>query len=82
MTGDGSDIGVERLRILRAARDGRLKVNEYGRYVIDGERRPDRRIREQLQQQEEISFPYRRDDRRVRLLPDGRSDLEQLGCMV
>lgn len=39
----------ERLRILRAARDGRLYYNDYGRYVIKGEKqRPNRAVRERL----------------------------------
>ena len=42
---------VERLRILHAARDGRLKYNEYGRYFIDGGKRPARKERERLMRQ-------------------------------
>jgi hypothetical protein len=38
----------EHLRILAAVRDGRLRVNEHGRYVIDGASRPRRREREHL----------------------------------
>lgn len=39
---------VEILRQLRAARDGRFTQNGAGRYVIDGEPRPDRKTREKL----------------------------------
>jgi hypothetical protein len=38
----------EELRQLRAARDGRLLVNESGRYVIDGEARPVPKVRKRL----------------------------------
>ena len=38
----------EQARILRAVSEGRMVVNGAGRYVIDGEPRPDRKSREQL----------------------------------
>lgn len=38
----------EELRILRAVAERRLHVNECGRYVIDGEARPKRQVRERL----------------------------------
>lgn len=38
----------EDLRILTAAREGRLVGNVYGRWLIEGEARPDRRRRESL----------------------------------
>lgn len=38
----------ERIRILRAIKEGRMSVNEHGRYVIEGEARPDRKQREAL----------------------------------
>lgn len=41
-------ITPEQVRILRAARDGRLRVNGNGRYEIEGELSPDRRERERL----------------------------------
>lgn len=39
---------AELVRQLRAAREGRYRQNKAGRYVIDGEARPDRRARERL----------------------------------
>lgn len=38
----------EELRILRAVAERRLRVNKGGRYVIDGEARPKRQVRERL----------------------------------
>ncbi len=38
----------EHHRILRAAAEGRLRTNDAGRWLIDGEARPSRRAREQL----------------------------------
>jgi hypothetical protein len=39
----------EEHRILIAASEHRLRTNEHGRYVIDGEARPERKARENLQ---------------------------------
>ncbi len=39
---------AEMLRQLRAARDGRFLENAAGRYVIEGEARPNRKVREKL----------------------------------
>lgn len=39
---------AEILRQLRAARDKRYWQNSKGRYVIDGEARPNRKVREKL----------------------------------
>lgn len=38
----------EELRILHAINEGRMKTNSAGRYVIDGEPRPNRATREKL----------------------------------
>lgn len=63
------DTAQERLRILRAARDGRMKVNQAGRYVIDYEQRPDRKVREALMQQGFITWPsYLDREQKVRYL--------------
>lgn len=40
---------AEELRILRAAADGRLRVNEHGRWVIDGDKPPMPKARKYLQ---------------------------------
>jgi hypothetical protein len=47
----------EQQRILRAAAQRRLRVNEHGRWLIDGEARPDRRSREKLRQRGLIDNP-------------------------
>lgn len=44
----GQPLSDEEIRILRAAEDGRLGMNESGRYVITGEVRPERKARERL----------------------------------
>lgn len=41
-------VNAEEKRILWAAREGRMHTNRSGRYVIDGEPRPDRKTRERL----------------------------------
>jgi hypothetical protein len=41
----------EERRILWAAREGRLRINRHWRYVIEGEPRPARKDRENLQRQ-------------------------------
>jgi hypothetical protein len=46
----------EELRILRAVAERRLRVNECGRYVIDGEARPKRQVRERLMSRGLISL--------------------------
>lgn len=73
-------IRTERLRILRAARDGRLRINHHGRYVIDGERRPDRKQREYLlHRRGAITWPeYGDAEQKVRLGASGESLLAQL----
>ena len=73
-------IRTERLRILRAARDGRLRINHHGRYVIDGERRPDRKQREYLlHRRGAITWPeYGDAEQKVRLRASGESLLAQL----
>lgn len=51
-------VNAEEVRILRAAADGRLRMNAAGRYVIDGEARPERKAREKLLHRLEfISWP-------------------------
>lgn len=44
-----SGLTDEHRRILRAADERRLRTNKHGRYVIDGDVRPVRQVREQLQ---------------------------------
>lgn len=53
------DMTAEEMRILRAAAEGRLRMNSAGRYVIDGEARPDRKAREKLMLRALISWPTR-----------------------
>ena len=43
-----TEVTEEHIRILKAIEEGRLSVNPAGRYVIVGERRPDRTSREQV----------------------------------
>lgn len=50
----------EILRQLRAARDGRYRQNEKGRYVIDGEARPVRRVREKLLREQWVTWLFSR----------------------
>lgn len=64
----------EEFRILKAANDGRLCVNEHGRYVIDGEKRPDRRVRQRLIQRLWVSWPHYK-TRRCDLTEKGRAGL-------
>ncbi len=48
----------EKLRILRAADEGRLYINRAGRYVIDGDdKRPERKVRESLMHSAFILWP-------------------------
>jgi hypothetical protein len=68
---------AEQARILRAAQDGRLRVNEHGRYVIDGEPRPDRRVREQLLQDACLKWP-RPGGRRMVITAEGEAALRLL----
>jgi hypothetical protein len=50
----------EQMRILYAIREGRMTVNSHGRYVIEGEERPDRKSREQLRSRGLIAHFYER----------------------
>jgi hypothetical protein len=78
----------EVLRILRAARDEKLRINRAGRYTIDGEKkRPDRRLREKLLYAGLITWPshdsYRtarvtKEDPVVPLLESGKRELAKL----
>lgn len=52
-----TDRTAEQVRILSAAKAGRFGVNEHGRYVIDGESRPNRRVREKLMNDTWITWP-------------------------
>lgn len=47
----------EEARILKAVADGRMRVNDTGRYVIDGDARPQRKAREALAAFGYISWP-------------------------
>ncbi len=49
----------EHHRILRAASEGRLRTNDAGRWIIDGEARPSRRAREQLNSRGLIAYGIR-----------------------
>lgn len=49
---------AEGFRILAAIRDGRMIVNEHGRYLIAGEDRPDRKTRERLRSRGYIDSRY------------------------
>lgn len=71
----------EEMRILRAARDGRLRLNEHGRYVIDGEPRPSRKERERLLRYDWI---YRVAGRNcpVEITATGRGALDNLEVSV
>lgn len=68
-------LNPERLRILRAAADKRLKINELGRYVILDENRPNRPDREWLLRNGCIAWSW--DTYFVRLTEKGRAVLEQ-----
>lgn len=50
------DPSDEELRILRAAMAGSLRLNKHWRYVIDGDRRPERKARERLQRHDLIEI--------------------------
>jgi len=50
----------EHLRILIAIDEERFSVNRHGRYVIDGEERPNRKSREQLRSRGLISSHFER----------------------
>jgi hypothetical protein len=80
MSSDPYDLTAERLRILRAARDGRLRRNDAGRYIIAGAARPDRRVRAALTGSGLLGWPERVSGL-VSLTPAGRSDLDQLERM-
>jgi len=48
----------EGARIIIAIQDGRWDINSSGRYIIDGEERPDRKTRERLQKRGLIDWHY------------------------
>jgi hypothetical protein len=56
MSARASDPAAERLGILRAARDRPLHQSDAGRWVIDDQSRPDRRVRERLQAAGHLAF--------------------------
>lgn len=62
-------LSPEQRRILTAAANGRLRKNEAGRYVIEGDARPERRTRERLLRRYLI---YRTVDGTVKLTHRGR----------
>lgn len=64
----------EILRQLCAARDGRFLCNEHGRYVIPGEARPDRKVREKLLYSGRITWTFK--PRGMALTDKGRRELE------
>lgn len=66
---------AEILRQLRAARDGRFLCNEHGRYLIEGESRPDRKTREKLIGNGQITWRFR-PTRGMELTEKGRRELE------
>jgi hypothetical protein len=59
----------EQLRILRAAGDGRLVLAASGRWIIEGEWRPDRRERERLMKRGYVEYGR---------WPDGREASDRL----
>lgn len=67
-------MSTEELRILRAARAGRLGTNVHGRYEIDGEGRPERRVREVLMRKDFLTSPHWRTGR-VSITSEGEAAL-------
>jgi hypothetical protein len=68
--------GDEAGRILAAARDGRLLSNKAGRYVIEGEKRPDAAIRRRLLDRGLLTWAF--NPRGMRLTNEGRAHLERI----
>lgn len=68
---------MEELRILRAARDGR--IHSSGHWVIDGESRPERPALERVKQRGWVIDALGGGGWRYELTPDGRTALEQAG---
>jgi hypothetical protein len=67
----------EETSILKAVADGRMRVNTAGRYVIDGEARPQRKARAALAARGYISWP--RGPRQVSpITPNGLTALAAL----
>lgn len=56
-----SDLTAEHRRILKAVAEGRFGLNGNGRYVIDGEPRPERKPREQVMNRGLVVWNYQRD---------------------
>jgi hypothetical protein len=55
---DRLKLNREGARIIIAIQDGRWGTNRAGRYMIDGEERPDRKTRERLQKRGLIEWRY------------------------
>lgn len=72
---DGMDRG-ERLRQLVAARDGRYRQERSSRYAIEGEKRPDRRVREALINAAFITWPQHYATGLVAITPEGEAHLD------
>lgn len=77
------DVTNEQARILLAVRDGRLTVNGAGRYVIDGQARPNRKERERLTKRGMIDYRFEqgRGSRWV-ITPRGLAALSLLGFAI
>lgn len=84
MADQSNECAEERRRILRACAEGRLLVNDSGRYVIDGEKkRPDRKVREKLMYHDPpfINWPAWT-MRHCTLTTDGRGELRDLEALL
>lgn len=84
---EGKPLTDEEARILRAADRGALRVNGSGRYVIDGEARPDRKSRERMFQRGYLGWKWTmtrlgrvpQGTEAIILTPDGLSALRRGG---
>jgi hypothetical protein len=56
-----ADLTNEHRRILNAVAEGRFNLNGHGRYIIDGEARPERKAREQVMNRRFVVWNYQRD---------------------
>ncbi|ADB52623.1 hypothetical protein [Conexibacter woesei] len=69
------EISAEELRILRAARDGRIRSS--GHWIIDGESRPERPALERVKQHGWVIDALGGGGWRYELTPDGRAALAE-----
>ncbi|HST42037.1 MAG TPA: hypothetical protein VLK58_21135 [Conexibacter sp.] len=68
------ELSDEELRILRAARDGR--IHSAGHWIIDGESRPERRALDAVKQRGWLTDAIARGNWTYELSPSGRAALE------